>query len=115
MTKYCKINNSRIRPENVRDWLSLISSGEFPTSGLDMATPRFWKLAEDMDLSVFIDQCRETERAYRDLRVRLEAMQKGDHRTCAYCGLDFYARRGARYCSPSCRAQASRRRRQITE
>jgi len=54
---------------------------------------------------------RRNEAALRLLRKRLEALQAGSTRTCAYedCGRQVTGRADKRYCNSECRVQAHRR------
>ena len=99
----------KVRAEDAEEWIGLWTEHE--TIGFPEDVPdRFLKLAATLDLSAAIDRCQDNEREWRTFRLRLEALQNNQAKTCAYCGENFYARKGAIYCSPSCMAQASRQR-----
>jgi hypothetical protein len=77
--------------------------------GKHMFTDSYWKaIAEDSALDSWIVDLRKAETNARQLRLRLEALQGDSSLSCQYCETEFYGRKGAKYCSPSHRALASR-------
>ena len=80
--------------------------------GLDnprvMSRAAWAEIAQSDRLESWIEQLRSSETATRKFRLRLQALHDGNERKCGYCGQKFYARAGAKYCSPSHRAMGNR-------
>jgi hypothetical protein len=73
-------------------------------------TPSDWlEIASSPALDSWIQDLRQAETSTRKLRLRLEASREPSTPLCAYCGEPFFARSGAKYCSPSHRAMGNRR------
>jgi hypothetical protein len=96
---------------NAVDRMTSIVIGTSITQNLDEAFgPVDWReIREGMDLDAAITDLRKAEAATRRLRLRLQALREGQSLPmCEYCGNEIAGRKGARFCSASCRTLHNR-------
>ena len=100
------------RPNDPQGRMDRIVIGSQVADGIDnphIFTRSHWsEIADSENLEYWIAQLKQGETATRKLRLRLQALHDGNERKCGYCGQRFYARAGAKYCSPSHRVMGNR-------